>query len=178
MVFALWGRKRAREKSQRCFPNCPQDFRLLLSFPRGFPGGSVVKNPPANAGDMGSNSGSGRSPGEGNGNSLQYSCLENPMDRRAWHAAVHGVGKSQTRLSNYTTITPFLGQKTTQTIYNLRCINAQEHVRKGATEISVSVGMAPPLHPSRVWGAISQGLNSLRERPGVRFCLAGFVQSL
>ena len=90
----------------------------------------MVKNPPANAGDMGSISGSGRSPGEGNGNSLQYSCLENPMDRRAWHAAVCGVRKSQTRLSKYTIITPFLGQKTTQT----RCINAQEHVRKGATE--------------------------------------------
>ena len=47
----------------------------------GFPSGSVVKNPPANAGDTGSISGLGRSPGEGNGNSLQYSCLENSMDR-------------------------------------------------------------------------------------------------
>jgi len=47
----------------------------------GFPGGSVVKNLPANVGDMGSIPGSGRSPGEGNGNSLQYSCLENCMDR-------------------------------------------------------------------------------------------------
>ena len=47
------------------------------------PGGSVVKNPPANAGDTGSIPGSGRSPGEGNGNPLQYSCLENPMDRGA-----------------------------------------------------------------------------------------------
>ena len=50
---------------------------------RGFPGGSVVKNPPANAGDMGSIPGSGRSPGEGNGNSRQYSSLENPMDRES-----------------------------------------------------------------------------------------------
>ena len=50
----------------------------------GFLGGSVVKNPPANAGDMGSTPGSGRSPGEGNGNPLQYSCLGNPMDRGAW----------------------------------------------------------------------------------------------
>ena len=49
----------------------------------GFADGSVVKNPPANAGDMGSISGSGRSPGEGNGNPLQYSCLRNPMDREA-----------------------------------------------------------------------------------------------
>ena len=66
----------------------------------GFPGGSVVKNPPANAGDTGSIPGLGRSPGEGNGNPLQYSSLENPMDRGARRAPVHGVAKSQTRLSN------------------------------------------------------------------------------
>ena len=58
----------------------------------------MVKNPPANAGDMGSIPGSGRSPGEGNGNPLQDSCLGNPMDRGAWWATVHGVAKSQTRL--------------------------------------------------------------------------------
>ena len=59
----------------------------------GFPGGSVVKNPPANAGDMGSFPGSGKSPGEGNGNPFQYSCLGNPTDRGAWWATVHGVTK-------------------------------------------------------------------------------------
>ena len=57
---------------------------------------SVVKNPPANAGDTGSTPGSGRSPGEGNGNPLQYSCLGNPTDRVAWRAIDHGVTKSQT----------------------------------------------------------------------------------
>ena len=62
----------------------------------GFPGDSVVKNPPANAGDAGSIPGSGRSPGGGNGNPLQCSCLENSMDRGAWQATVHGVTKSQT----------------------------------------------------------------------------------
>ena len=51
---------------------------------QGFLGGSVVKNPMADAGDAGSIPGSGRSPGKENGNPLQYSCLENPMDRRAW----------------------------------------------------------------------------------------------
>ena len=69
-----------------------------------FPGGSVVKNPPAKKGaaaDTGSVPGSGRSPGEGNGNPLQYSCLENPLDRGAWWATVHGVAKSQTWLSNW-----------------------------------------------------------------------------
>ena len=69
----------------------------------GFPGGSGVKNPPANAvaaGDSGLILGSGRSPGGGNGNLLQYSCLGNPMDRGAWQAAVHGVTKSHTGLSH------------------------------------------------------------------------------
>ena len=51
---------------------------------KGFPGGSVVKNLPVNAGDVGSILGSGRPPGEGNGNPLQYYCLENPMDRGVW----------------------------------------------------------------------------------------------
>ena len=59
----------------------------------GFSGGSVVKNLPANAGDADSGPGWGRSPGEGNGNLLQYSCLGNPMNRRDWQAAVHGVTK-------------------------------------------------------------------------------------
>ena len=57
----------------------------------------MVENPPANAGDLrdaGSIPGSGRSPGEGHGNPLQYSCLENPMDRGAWWATAHGVAKS------------------------------------------------------------------------------------
>ena len=59
----------------------------------GFPGGSVVKNLPANAGDVGSIPGSERSPGEGNGSPLQYSCLENPMDRANWWATVHRVAR-------------------------------------------------------------------------------------
>ena len=59
----------------------------------------VIKNPPANAGDVrdpGSIPGSGISPGEGNGNPLQYSCLENPTDRGAWQATVHRIAKNQT----------------------------------------------------------------------------------
>ena len=58
--------------------------------------GAVIKNQLASAGGPGSIPGSGRSPGEGNGNALQYFCLENPMDRGAWQATVHGVTKSQT----------------------------------------------------------------------------------
>ena len=60
----------------------------------------MVKNPPASAGDAGLIPGSGRSPGEGNGNPLQYSCLGNPMARGAWRVTVRGFAKSQTRLSD------------------------------------------------------------------------------
>ena len=72
----------------------------------GFPGCSVVKNLPANAGDTGGLDlipGLGRSPGEGNGNPLQYSCLETSMDRGAWWAMVHGVLESQTTQRQLTT---------------------------------------------------------------------------
>ena len=68
-------------------------FVITYKGKEGFPVGSVVKNPPANARDMDSIPGLGRSPGEGNGNPLQYSCLGNLKDRRAWQAIVHGVIK-------------------------------------------------------------------------------------
>ena len=66
----------------------------------GFPGGSDGKESACSAGDLGLKPGLGRSLVEGNGYSLQYSCLENPTDRGAWQAIVHGVTKNQTRLSN------------------------------------------------------------------------------
>ena len=69
---------------------------------KSFPGGSDGKASAWNAGDPGSIPGSGRSPGEGNGNPLQYSCLENPMEGGAWYATVHGVTKSWTRLRDFT----------------------------------------------------------------------------
>ena len=71
----------------------------------GFPGGAVVKNPPAiagDAGDVGLVPGLGRSPWVGNGNPLQFSCLENPMDRGTWQATVHGVTESWTQLNTHT----------------------------------------------------------------------------
>ena len=68
----------------------------------GFPGGSDSKESAHNAGSPSLTPGSGRSPGEGNGNLLQYSSLENPMDRGAWWATVHRIAKCQTQLSGYT----------------------------------------------------------------------------
>ena len=79
----------------------------------GFPGGSVGKESTCNAGaarDSGLIPGSGRSPGGGRGNPLRYSCLENPMDRGAWQATVHGVTKSRTRLSDWARITKWAHQ--------------------------------------------------------------------
>ena len=82
------------------FPKKVQNYCMI--WQSCFPGASEVKAPASNAGDPGLIPGSGRSPGEGNGNPLQYSCLENPMDREAWQATVHRVTKSRTRLSDFT----------------------------------------------------------------------------
>ena len=73
---------------------------MMEALNQGFPSSSVAKNPPANTGIVDSIPGLGRSPGEGNGNSLQYSCLGNPMDRGAWWATVHGVMKTWMQLSD------------------------------------------------------------------------------
>ena len=72
---------------------CKGAFTTIYDVYQGFPGGSDGKGSACNAGDLGLIPGSGRSAGEGNGNPLQDSCLENPMDRGAWQATVHGVAK-------------------------------------------------------------------------------------
>ena len=81
---------------QTLYTFCITTREYLVSLEGSFPGGTEVKNPPANAGDTGDTGsipGSGRSPGEGHGNPLQYSCLENSMDRGAWWATAHRVAK-------------------------------------------------------------------------------------
>ena len=98
------------KRDPHIFPLKKTNLRLsviisLLLF-LGFPGGSDASV--CNAADPGSIPGFGRSPGEGNGNPLQYSCLENPMDGGAWWATVHGVAKSQTQLSEFTFTLLFL----------------------------------------------------------------------
>ena len=87
--YSLWGLRELDKMTEQ-----------LNTFTLGFPGGSDSKASARNAGDLGSIPGSGRSPGEGNGNPLQYSCLENSMDGGTWWATVHGMAKSLTRLSN------------------------------------------------------------------------------
>ena len=77
----------------------PVTYRGNLGVAWGFPGGSDGKESACNGGDLGSIAGLGRSPGEVNSNPLQYSCLENPMDRGAWLDTVRGVAKNWTRLS-------------------------------------------------------------------------------
>ena len=77
---------------------------MTLYWIKGFPGGSDSKASAHNAEDPGSIPGLGRAPGEGNGHQLQYSCLENSMDGGAWWATVHGVAKSWTRLSDFTSL--------------------------------------------------------------------------
>ena len=83
----------------------PSSFLICVFIVRpGKPSNSDGKASAWNAGDLGLIPGSGRSPGEGNGNPLQYSCLENPMDGGAWWATVRGVAKSRTRLSDFTSL--------------------------------------------------------------------------
>ena len=82
--------------------DCSNEIKRRLLLGKGFPGGPEVKASTCNAGDLGSIPGSGRSPGEGNGNPLHYSCLENPMDGGDLWATVHRVAKSRTRLSDFT----------------------------------------------------------------------------
>ena len=81
----------------------PREQPNQLNVPARFSGGSDSKASVYTVGDLGSIPGSGRSAGEGNGNPLQYYCLENPMDRGVWQVTVHGVAKSRTCLSDFTT---------------------------------------------------------------------------
>ena len=90
-LYSPWGRKESDKTEQL-------SLLLLPWCLMGFPGGSDGKESTCNEGDLGSIPGSVRSPGEGNGNPLQCSCLENPRDGGAWWAAVYGVVQSGTRL--------------------------------------------------------------------------------
>ena len=112
-----WSSHHSQQESLKCSTWMQPQKRQndLCSFPRQtiqyhnnpslcFPGGSEVKAFACKAGDPGSIPGLGRSPGEGKGNLLQYSCLENPTDRGAWQVTVHGVAKSRTRLSDFTSL--------------------------------------------------------------------------
>ena len=99
----IYTTKMARHHSQGFLGVLCHIYHLTwVCLPSDFPGGSDGKASAYSAGDLGSSPGLGRSPGEGNGNPLQYSCLDNPIDGGAWWATVHGVTKSQARLSDFT----------------------------------------------------------------------------
>ena len=129
LIYALSKERKTKSKKQKEEEekNTEQGRRpqYKLSFATngcvhtfGFPGGSVVKNSPANAGDTGDSSlipVSGSSPGGGHGNPLQCSCLEHPMDRGAWWAAVRGVAQSRARLSDWAWAQTFGETRSAQT---------------------------------------------------------------
>ena len=98
--FALLFQKEKQSSSYLGLFHPPSSFSHAHSLNQGFPGGSLVNSPTAEAGDVSSIPGLERSHGEGNGNSLQYSCLGNPMNRGAWRATVCGVSNSWTQLSD------------------------------------------------------------------------------
>ena len=115
---------------------------LFLSSPyllrKGFPGGSDGKESACNTGDPGSIPGLGRSLGEGNGNPVQYSFLENPTDRGAWWASVHGVAKSRTQLND---------QHSTRR--DLRRAVACPHLSSSSTEFGKGLRSNPSWNPGR-----------------------------
>ena len=119
----LWKEEKRKEKEKRKDKHLNADLqRIARRDKKAFlsdPGGSDGKASACKVGDPGSIPGSGRSPGEGNGNPLQHSCLENPMDGGAWQATVHGAAKSWTRLSDFTHFSAIMqrnsGKQQTQT---------------------------------------------------------------
>ena len=101
MGCSPWGHVES-DRAERLSMRIRMSTLCCFSFPFGLPGGSAGKASARNAGNPGSIPGSRRSPGEGNGDPLRYSCLDNPTDGGAWWATVHGVVKSRTRLSDFT----------------------------------------------------------------------------
>ena len=134
-------------------------FKRTLPPFKGFPGGSEIKASACNAGDLGSIPGWGRSPGEGNGNPLQYPCLENPMDGGAWWATVHRVPKSPTQLSDLTF--------TTFQRWDLHSLRLEGFPLQG-TGTKVGSGLGCPVPRPRMWGYQgSQSATSIIQEIGV-----------
>ena len=116
----------------------------------GFPGGSDGEESVCNVGDLGLITGSGRSPGESNGNPLQYSCLENPMDRGAWRATVHRIAKSWTQLkwlSTYAVEQRVSMSSTTSTLVLNQVMEAEPHDREPGSTHTHSHTHPPPHLP-------------------------------
>ena len=120
---------------------------------RGSPGSSDSKASVYNAGDLGLIPGLGRSPGKGHGNSLQYSCLENPMDRGVWWATICGVTKNRTRLSDFTNV---LSHFLTNGHVHIHCSQRKKELCSRlpldlSCNINSSLGLQPANLPCRFW---------------------------
>ena len=123
-------------------------FALFWSL-KGFPGSSVSKEYAWNVGEPGSIPGTGRSPGEGNANPLQYSCLENSIDRGAWWATVHGVAKSWTQLSDFCFTSVYMPISNSHALWFLNSKSPQ--VLRHTHAHTSSLPTNPLGSPSRNW---------------------------
>ena len=136
----------------------------------GCPGGSDSKESTCNGWDPGSIPGSGRSPGRGNGNPLQSSCLGNPLDRGAWRAIVHGVARGQTQLSNGDhprSIDPALIQEPHIHTKPLRCSISSINVFKGYKMYSTPIGRPIKIYCFKIWNTFSSSYPSRLSSAGI-----------
>ena len=120
-------------------------FEFWCLFSQGFSGGSVVKTLPGMQEPQVWSLGLGRSPGEGNGNPLQDSCLGNPMDRGAWESTVHGITKSQTQLSNWAHMHFF------SILLNEKISNIMKHCKGFAMNTNIPTTQVIPLKFCCIW---------------------------
>ena len=136
------GRKKAQEiKIPVLLVYIPEQYKVFVQA-TGFPGGTVVKNPPANEGDAGdpsSSPGSGRSPGGGNSNPLQYSCLENPMDRGAWQADYSPWDRKESDITKHTIMCAQSGYSPVLTTFCLHTLHSPPHQPPVSTGINFLV---------------------------------------
>ena len=147
------------------------DTQIATICEMGFPGGSKFKASTCNVGDLGSISGSGRCPGEGNGNPLQYSCLGNPVDAGAWWPTVHRVAKSRTRLSDFTfTFTFYLGcckihcnEYRSTDIFSNQYFILFRSIPKSVITGSYGSFKEKKRHPHTVFNSVSTNLCSLQQ---------------
>ena len=158
----------------RCWTTSAGRFWRALWRNKGFPGGSVVMNLPAIAGDAGSTPGLGRSPGGGNGIPLQYSCLENSLDSGAWQATVHEIVKSQTwqRLSPHAHVEKHVGADMLHSGLNYSAVGCGFNVNESTQCIKEDVFLQKHTENSAGWW---KSVSRFLEEPKLLFPLGMMV---